>query len=178
MDPRIASFRESIDTEMCEGPRMELFDEMLSLDNDLMLNSKPMFDFIESSESSQSMDGASLSASPDVAECRPGLVTHGDYIIDLAGWEIKPWSFAQDICYQSMAGSQSDKSGWFKSCQAVSTSPLANSTEKLYEYLRNKESVIRLLHKITVDLLTSTIETMQSNEKQLRDLSTTELYGQ
>ena len=176
MDNRIASFRESIDTDMCAGPQMELFDEMLSLDNDL-LNSKPM-SVAESSESSQSTEGVvSLSASPDVPDCKPGLVVHGDYVIDLAGWEIKPWSFAQDICFQSMAGSTGDKGGWFKSCQAVSTSPLANSTEKLYEYLRNKESIIRLLHKITLDILSKTIETMESNEKYLRSLSTSELYG-
>jgi hypothetical protein len=176
MDPRIASFRESIDTDMCAGPQMELFDEMLNLDNDVLLNSKPIS--VDPSGSSPSTEGiVSLRASPDVPDCKPGLVAHGDYLIDLAGWEIKPWSFAQDICFQSMAGSNSDNGGWFKACQAVSTSPLANSTEKLYEYLRNKESIIRLLHKITLDILSKTIQTMESNEKHLRSLSTSELYG-
>ena len=176
MDPRIASFRESIDTDVRAGLQMELFDEFLSLDNDLLLNSKPMS--VESSDSSLSTETTSLRASPDVAESRPSLVPHGDYIIDLGGYEIKPRSFAQDVCFQSMAGCHDSKGGWFKSCQAVSTAPLSNSTEKLYEYLIDKERIIRLLHKVTLELLTSTIEKMESNSKLLRGLSTSELHGQ
>ena len=176
MDSRIASFRESIDTDMCAGPQMELFDEILSLDNDLLLNSKPM-SIEESSESSLSIEPDSLAASPDIGEANPLLVDHGEYIIDLGGWEIKPWSFAQDMCFQTMPGWHENQSGWFQACQAISASPLSNS-EKLFEYLTNKESIIRLLHKVTLDVLTSTIEMMQSNDKLLRALSPSELYGQ
>ena len=160
---------------MCAGPQMELFDEFLSLDHDL-LNSKPMS--VESSESSLSIERDSLAASPDMGDGNPSLVDRGDFLIDLGGWEIKPWSFAsQDICFQTMPGWNESQSGWFQACQAISASPLSNS-EKLYEYLTNKESIIRLHHKVTLDVLASTIEMVQSNEKQLRSLSPSDLYGQ
>jgi hypothetical protein len=42
MESRFASLRESIDAQICPGAEIQLFDGFLSLDNDLLLNSKPL----------------------------------------------------------------------------------------------------------------------------------------